>query len=340
MEAKYANLCDPPMRFTLNVETKIWPMREPFAISRGVMRETESVVVTLTDEAGNRGWGEGCGVDYAGETANTMLAQLEKIRPRVESGLSRGELSTLLAPGGARCALDCALWDLEAKGSDQSVFAIAGIASPARVNTAYTIGIRSNGARRVAAEAHASYAVLKIKVDDNDPVAAITAVRKGAPKPAFIVDPNQAWSVSMLKTVAPQLANLGVVLLEQPIKVGDEPGLDGYRCPVSIAADELINDARDLEKAKGRFDVINIKLDKAGGLTEGLRMAEIARSNGFELMVGCMIGSSLSMAPALVLAQSCRFVDLDGPLLLGADWPNGLTYTDGVIDLPDPKFWG
>jgi L-alanine-DL-glutamate epimerase-like enolase superfamily enzyme len=315
-------------------------MREPFAISRGVMTETESVVVTVTDEAGNRGWGEGCSVDYAGETASTMLTQVEQIRSRVEAGLSRHELSTLLPPGGARCALDCALWDLKAKRSDESVFALAGIVSPARVNTAYTIGIRSIDAYRAAAEAHANYAVLKIKVNDEDPVAAIRAARKGAPKPSFIVDPNQAWSVSMLKTEAPQLADLGVVLLEQPIKVGDEPGLDGYRCPVLICADELINDARDLDKAKGRFDVINIKLDKAGGLTEGLRMAEIARSSGFELMVGCMIGSSLSMAPALVLAQSCRFVDLDGPLLLGSDWPNGLTYTDGVIDLPDPQFWG
>ena len=280
------------MKITVNVETKMWPTREPFVISRGVMSQTESVVVTLTDKAGNRGRGKGCAVDYAGETARTMLAQVEQIRSRLEAGPSRQELSPLLPPGGARCALDGALWDLEAKRADKSAFAMAGIASPARVNTAYTIGIRSRDAYRDAAEAHSNYAVLKIKVNDKDPLTAITAAHKGAPKPAFIVDPNQAWSVSMLKTVAPQLADLGVVLLEQPIRVGDESGLDGYRCPVPIAADELINDAFDLEKAKGRFDVINIKLDKAGGLTESLRMAKIARSIGFELMVGSMLGSS------------------------------------------------
>ena len=182
--------------------------------------------------------------------------------------------------------------------------------------------------------------MLKIKVDDTQPVAAIEAVRRGAPHPLLIVDANQAWTVEALKSHAQRLAQLGVVLLEQPIRVGAEGGLDGYRCPILIAADELINDVTDLDKAKGRFDVINIKLDKTGGLTEALRLADAARAAGFDLMVGCMAGSSLSMAPAMVLAQQCRFVDLDGPLLQSEDFPGGLTYLDGEVSPPEREFWG
>jgi L-alanine-DL-glutamate epimerase-like enolase superfamily enzyme len=300
---------------------------------------SHSLVVTLTDEDGRRGRGEGYGVDYAGETPQKMAGQIEAIRPQIEAGLTRKTLMTLMPPGGARCALDCALWDLEAKQTETSVFAATGLGA-APVVSAYTIGIRSIPDYETAARARRDYALLKIKVGQDDPLAAIAAARRGAPDSAFIVDPNQAWSVETLETLAPQLGALGVVLLEQPIRVGDEAGLDGYRCPVKLCADELIQDSRDLDKARGRFDVINIKLDKTGGLTEALALAEMARLAGFELMVGCMGGPSLSMAPGLVLAQICAFVDLDGPLLIAKDWPAGRAYDNGVIQLPQSGFWG
>lgn len=328
------------MSLAITIERKVWPLREPFAISRGVQTQAESLIVTLIDEAGRCGRGEGCGVTYAGETLQSMSAQIERVRSSIESGVDRKSLSVLLPPGGARCAVDCALWDLEAKRSGRSAFTQAGIAEPMPVNTAYTIGIRSLADYEASAREYSGFALLKVKVNSADPLPAIAGVRRGAPDASLIVDANQAWSLKMLESLAPRLVELGVVLLEQPIKVGDETGLDGYDCPIRLCADELINDATDLNKAKGRFDVINIKLDKTGGLTEALNLAEAARSAGFELMVGCMAGSSLSMAPATVLAQQCAFVDLDGPLLLAEDWPDGLNYRNGVIDLPAPSFWG
>jgi L-alanine-DL-glutamate epimerase-like enolase superfamily enzyme len=326
------------MTLKLIIETRTWRLHEPFAISRGSKDETETLIATLIDSNGRRGRGDAVGVPYEGETTDTMAAQIEAVREAIEAGPTREGLLSLLPPGGARFAIDSALWDLVAKQQGRSVFDMAGVtAGP--VNTAYTIGIRSEAAYQAAAEKRAGYAVLKIKVAADDPLPLIAAARRGAPDPAFIVDPNQAWSVETVKALAPRLADLGVVLLEQPIPVGAEAGLDGYRCPIRLCADELIHDIGDLEKARGRFDVINIKLDKTGGLTEGLRLAQAARAAGFGLMIGCMGGSSLSMAPGMVLAQQCEFVDLDGPLL-GEDWPDGLVYRDGVIQPPEPAFWG
>jgi L-alanine-DL-glutamate epimerase-like enolase superfamily enzyme len=324
----------------LSIEARCWPLREPFAISRGVQTGIDCIIVTLIDQSGRRGRGEGCGVPYVGETPNTMIAQIEAVRPAIEATACRAALLKVLPAGGARCAVDAALWDLEAKATGQSAFSRAGVMAPQPLKTAYTIGIRPTAAYEAAAETRSAHEVLKIKVDANDPVGAVAAARRGARHAAFIVDPNQSWSVEALKAFAPKMAELGVVLLEQPIKVGDEKGLDGYRCPVRLCADELINDASDLGKASGRFDVVNIKLDKAGGLTAALRLADAARQRGFELMVGCMAGSSLSMAPAFVLGQQCRFVDLDGPLLQSEDWPNGMIYRDGVVAPPSPDFWG
>ncbi len=328
------------MTLSLTVETKRWPLREPFAISRGVRTEMDCLIVTVIDDAGRRGRGEACGVNYAGETPETMSAQIDDVRPLIEAGQTRESLLALLPAGGARCAVDAALWDLEAKSLGQSAFAIAGISAPRSVTTAYTIGIRSIEAYELAARARTAYRLLKVKVDQGDPLAAIAAVRRGAPDAALIVDPNQAWSIDTLQALAPRLSALGVVLLEQPIKVGDEAGLDGFRSPIPLCADELINDVGDLAKARGRFQAVNIKLDKTGGLTQALSLAKAARAAGFELMVGCMGGSSLSMAPAMVLAQQCAFVDLDGPLLQSEDWPDGLSYLNGQVETPSRAFWG
>jgi L-alanine-DL-glutamate epimerase-like enolase superfamily enzyme len=325
---------------TLDINTLRWPLREPFAISRGVQTEVAAIVVTLVGEDGHSGRGEACGVPYAGETPETMTAQIEAVQSLIEGGVDRQTLLDILPAGGARCAVDAALWDLEAKTSGRSPFLAAGIATAGPLTTAYTIGIRAAEEYETAARAHANHSLLKIKVDAQDPVAAVAAARRGAPNAAFIVDPNQAWSLDALKDFAPRMAELGVVLLEQPITVGCEEGLDGYDCPVLLCADELINGSADLAKAKGRFDVINIKLDKAGGLTAGLQLADAARAEGLDLMVGCMAGSSLSMAPAFVLGQQCAFVDLDGPLLQSTDWPHGIIYRDGVATPPSRMLWG
>jgi L-alanine-DL-glutamate epimerase-like enolase superfamily enzyme len=328
------------MTLSLDITTKTWPMHEPFAISRGTQREAMGLVVTLVDADGRQGHGESCSVDYLGETMATMRAQIERVRTDIEAGPRRERLLQLLPQGGARCALDSALWDIEAKRSGRSPFAVAGITKPVAVDTAFTIGIRAPADYVEAARARAEHALLKLKVDARDPVAAVRAARSGAPSSRFIVDPNQSWSIAQLKVFAPALADLGVVLLEQPIAVGMEAGLDDYRCPVHLCADELIANAADLALARGRFDVINIKLEKSGGLTAALDLADAAQSEGFGLMVGCMAGSSLAMAPGTVLAQRAEFVDLDGPLLQSSDWPDALVYEGGRVAPPCAALWG
>jgi L-alanine-DL-glutamate epimerase-like enolase superfamily enzyme len=326
------------MQFT--VESRSWPMREPFAISRSVEYAAETIVVVAEGEGDHRGRGEASGVDYHGETQASMIAQIESIRRDLESGASRDDLLGLLPPGGARSALDIALWDLEAKRTGRSVFDLVGLGVPRSLETAFTIGIRDIDAYESAARAHADHALLKVKVASDQPLAAIEAVHRGAPNARLIVDPNMAWSVELLKELAPRLAALGVALLEQPIKIGDEELLDGYTCPIPLCADELVQDVNDLPKARGRFSVINIKLDKAGGLTTALNLQNAALDMGFQTMIGCMAGSSLAMAPGIVIGQRCTFVDLDGPLLLSNDWPNGLRYQSGMVEPPSRNFWG
>lgn len=325
---------------TVDVAERAWPMREVFVIARGAQTDQPTIMVTLTDAQGRIGRGEGCGVMYAGETPETMRAQIAAVADRLAAGVSRSDLFDLLPAGGARCAVDCALWDLEAKQSGQPAWRSAGVDRPQTVTTAFTIGIRDEAGYQAAAERYAAYPVLKVKVDGQDPLTAVRAVRRGAPDARLIVDPNQSLTVDQLKAVAPMLADLGVVLLEQPVRVGDEAGLDGYDSPILLCADELINEPADLAKARGRFQVINIKLDKTGGLTAGLALADQAEAMGFGLMVGCMAGSSLSMAPGVLLAQRCQFVDLDGPLLQSEDWPDGLHYDNGRVSPPSPTFWG
>jgi L-alanine-DL-glutamate epimerase-like enolase superfamily enzyme len=228
------------------------------------------------------------------------------------------------------------LWDLEARQSGRSLF--EGVTFPQP--TAFTIGIRSVKAYEAAARERANYPLLKVKVGSSDPLASISAVRRGAPKAKLIVDPNQAWSVHALKALAPSLAHLGVALIEQPIPVGDEHALSGWRSPVPLCADELVASRAHLHRAAGLFDCINIKLDKTGGLTEALLLAQEARALGLRVMAGCMAGSSLCMAPSLLLAPHCIFLDLDGPLLQAADVSPGLEYQDGWISRPPIDLWG
>ena len=325
----------------LKIETEVrhWPLHELFVVSRETFHEMIGLRLTLTDTAGRRGRGEGMGVTYAGETVETMRDDVERVRIAIEAGATRVELLDLVPAGGARCAVDAALWDLEAKRDGVDPFAAFGVRA-APVASARTIGIRSKDAFEAAARRD-SAEWRKIKVGSADPVAMVEAVRRGSPRSRFIVDPNQAWPVEQLKAVAPAMASLGVELLEQPIPVGAEEGLEGWSSPVPLCADELINTIADPGRARGRFQAINIELDKTGGLTAVMALADAARAMGFGLMVGCMCGPSLAMVPAMVLAQRCRWVDLDGPLLQSEDDPDGFDYRDGIVTEPHkPVLWG
>jgi L-alanine-DL-glutamate epimerase-like enolase superfamily enzyme len=316
-----------------------WRLKEPFVIARGTMSTSEVIVVELTAE-GVVGRGEACGVSYHGETVRSMLEQVESAKTAVENGANRHELLHLLPAGGARNAIDAALWDLESRLTGVPAWRRADMPQGEPVTTACTIGIRPLAAYEQAAAALAQYPWIKIKVDRTDPVNAVKAVRRAAPKAKLIVDANQSWSLSDVISYGPQMAELGVNLLEQPMAAGLDTALAGVKCPVSICADESISTLDDLGGLVDRYDFINIKLDKTGGLTAALELAQAAKQAGLRLMTGCMVGGSVAMAPSMVLAQICEINDLDGPWLLAEDWPGGLGYTDGVISTPWPAFWG
>jgi L-alanine-DL-glutamate epimerase-like enolase superfamily enzyme len=318
-----------------------WELSEPFTISRGSITHVNGVLVTLKDASGrNFGRGEAYGVDYLGETPETMLAQIEAVRGKITSEITREELLHLLPAGGARCAIDLAMWDLEAKLSREPAWKRAGLQRLGPLTTSFTIGMRSASELEATVKRHANYPLLKIKVDSNSPMKTLRMVRRAAPKSRVIIDPNQSWSMDLLREFAPECKSLGVELIEQPLPVDQDSDLASYTSPVPLCADELIHSCVDLEKAVGKYQVINIKLDKAGGLTEGLRLAEAAKERGFRLMVGCMCGSSLAMAPAMIVGQLCDYVDLDGPLLQSLDWENAIKYHSGRMDPPNAALWG
>ncbi|HKS59121.1 MAG TPA: N-acetyl-D-Glu racemase DgcA [Steroidobacteraceae bacterium] len=327
------------MKYELSIQTRVWPLREPFVISRSSHTTCEVIVVQLA-AAGHVGRGEAVGVDYHGETIDSMRAQIESVRSTIERGIDRRELLTILPAGGARNAVDAALWDLEAKQTGTSVWALAGIAQPRTISTCETIGIRAIAEYEARARALSRYEWIKVKVSAERPLEAVEAVRRGAPQARLVVDANQAWSVQTLQKLAPALAELRVDLLEQPVPVDEDAPLANLDLPVAVCADEPANTVEDLPRLTDRYDFVNIKLDKSGGLTAALELAHAARAAGMQLMVGCMVGGSLAMAPGMVLAQLCEIADLDGPLLQAEDWPDGIVYRDGVMSLPSRKLWG
>jgi L-alanine-DL-glutamate epimerase-like enolase superfamily enzyme len=327
------------MKHDLSIQTRVWPLREPFVIARGSQSTCEVIVVHLAAD-GFVGRGEAVGVDYHGETIDSMRAQIEGVRQVIERGIDRRELLELLPAGGARNALDAALWDLEAKRTRTSVWELAGIARPRTVSTCETIGIRSIAEYEARARALARDEWIKMKVSAERPLDAVAAVRRAAPAARLVVDANQSWSVEMLQGLAPALAELHVDLVEQPVREHDDSLLANLELPVPICADEPANTAEDLPRLIDRYDFVNIKLDKSGGLSAALDFAQAARAAGLRLMVGCMVGGSLAMAPAMVLAQQCEIADLDGPLLQAEDWPDAIDYRDGVMSLPSRKLWG
>ena len=324
----------------LTVQKRAWPLREPFVISRATYTHSDVIIVTLQDGQFT-GRGEAAGVDYHGETPDSMMAQIEAVRGRIEAGLTRAELLQVLPIGGARNAIDAALWDLESKRAGRRAWELAGVGKTRDIASAVTIGIRSIDAYEKAARELAQFHWLKIKVSADRPLECVQAVRRGAPNSRLIVDANQALDVQTVYALGPRFAELRVDLLEQPVPVNGDDELVAGRSPIPVCADEAIDTIADLERLKSRYDFVKIKLDKTGGLTAALELAHAARAAGLRLMVGCMVTGSVGMAPGMVLAQMCEVVDLDGPLLQAEDWPNGIQYDKtGVMAWPSPALWG
>lgn len=324
------------------LETRIerWQLIEPFTTARDSITDIPVIVATLTGPGGQRGWGEAAGVDYDGETPQSMVAQLAAIRGALHDAITPAELSGLLPKGGARNALDCALWDLRAKLSGVPAWQTAGLVPPVAVTTAYTIGLAADDDVRRKARDARQYALLKIKVDAGRHVDLVRIVREEHPTARLIVDANQSWSRALLEQLAPQMRAQRVELIEQPLPRGADAELDGLELPIPLAADESCSDRASLQDLVGRYQYINIKLDKCGGLTEALAMGVEARRLGLRTMVGNMCGTSLAMAPAFLVAQSCEFVDLDGPLLQRLDREPPIHYDAGTMQVPERALWG
>jgi len=320
----------------VTVEAEVFRLAQAFTISRGSRTEAR-VLTARVAEGGARGWGE-C-VPYAryGETPESVAEQVRELDPE---GLTRATLLERLPAGAARNALDCALWDLEAKRTGKRVWELAGLAAPGPEITAYTLSLDTPEAMSAAAAANAHRPLLKIKLGTPDDMPRLEAVRAGASDARIIVDANEGWSREVYADLAPHLARLGVALVEQPVPAGEDEALRGLARPVPLCADESVHDRATLGRLEGLYDMINIKLDKTGGLTEALALRAEAEARGFGIMVGCMVGSSLAMAPAVLLGQGAAVVDLDGPLLLAEDRPAPLVYDAAGVHPPTPALWG
>lgn len=326
----------------LSVRHESWPIRGSFTISRGARTTAEVVVAEITR---NGVTGRGESVPYAryGETVDGVIAAIEEVAPDVARGLAIEELQDLMPPGAARKAVDCALWDLIARELGVAVWKLAGLPEPRPVVTAYTLSIAEPAAMEQAARNARRFPLLKVKLGTGDIAGdrdRLLAVRRGAPDARLIVDANEAWSPDDLCAIAPALADAGVAMVEQPLPAGQDEALAGIRCPVPLCADESCHDTASLDALVGRYQMVNIKLNKTGGLTEAIRLRQAARAAGLRVMVGCMVGTSLAMAPASLIAGDADFVDLDGPLLLARDREHGIRYDDGVMWPPEPALWG
>ncbi len=324
---------------SLTVRAEDWPLAKAFIIARGSKITAQVVTVELTLD-GKRGRGE-C-VPYAryGENIDSVINQIEGIRGHLKAGMDPMALQEQMPAGAARNAVDCALWDLEAKGCGQSVYAQLGLTVPRSVASVQTISLDDPDVMLAEAQAIQNFPVIKIKLDSTDVMARIEAVHKGAPKARLIIDANESWSFSLLNQMAARLAEQGVVMIEQPLKAGDDALLANYSGPVPLGADESCHTSADLARLAPFYDFVNIKLDKTGGLTEALKMQAEARALGLGVMVGSMVSTSLALAPAVILALDADFVDLDSPNLLARDRPHGLTLRDGKLSGIDLELWG
>ncbi len=320
---------------TITVERDVFPLAQVFRISRGARTEAQVLTVKVTRD-GVIGWGE-C-VPYAryDETLDSVTEEILGL----PSDVSRAALQKLLPAGAARNAVDCALWDWEAKRAGKRVWELAGLPAPGPEITAYTLSLDEPDAMRAQAEKNAFRPLLKIKLGTPDDMPRLEAVRAGAPKSKIIIDANEGWSAEVYKDLAPHLVRLGVALVEQPLPAAQDDALLGMVRPVPVCADESCHDRASLPGLKGKYDVVNIKLDKTGGLTEALMLRDEALAEGYKVMVGCMVGSSLAMAPAVLVAQGAMVTDLDGPLLLAEDRDNALQYDADGVHPPVAALWG
>ena len=319
----------------IQAEIEIFPLAHVFRISRGARTQAEVVTVTI-EKDGVTGRGE-C-VPYAryNETLESVIKQVESL----PADIDKETLQDTLPPGAARNAVDCALWDFECKKRDQRIWKIAGIQVPEQKITAYTLSLDEPKNMFKQAEKNSNRPLLKIKLGTPNDMPRLEAVRKGAPNSEIIVDANEGWNAELYSQLAPELVRLGVKLVEQPLPADQDGDLIGLPRPLPICADESCHDRKSLEKLIGKYDFVNIKLDKTGGLTEALLLKNKALEAGFKIMIGCMVGSSLAMAPATLIAQNATFVDLDGPLLLAHDRRHGLLYDESWVHPPVKDLWG
>lgn len=319
----------------ITVTRDTFPLAQAFTISRGSRTEAQVLTVTIT-RGGVTGRGE-C-VPYAryGETLDSVTAQIEGLSPSVEIDA----LQEALPSGAARNAVDCALWDLAAKTQGLPVWRLANLPQPGPVTSAYTLSLDTPEAMRANAARHAQFPLLKIKLGTPDDMERLEAVRAGAPAARIIVDANEGWSAEVYADLAPHLLRLGVEMVEQPLPVGEDDMLSEIARPLPVCADESCHDRASLGGLAGKYDMVNIKLDKTGGLTEALAMRDAARADGYAVMVGCMVGSSLAMAPAVLVAQGVEITDLDGPLLLASDRDTPLVFDGARVSPALPALWG
>lgn len=324
---------------TLNARHGILPLRAPFRISRGVKHVADVVTVELAQE-GCVGRGESVPYARYGESVPSVMDEIESLRNSLCAGMGRDELQSRLRAGAARNAIDSALWDLESQWSHVPVRMQLAQPPHSPLPTALTVVIDTPQEMEKAAARIANSPLIKIKVGPDDPVVRIEAVRRAAPSARLIVDPNESWTIDILRDVEPALKRAGVNLLEQPLPADADEALIDFSSRIAICADESCHTASDLPLLANRYQAVNIKLDKTGGLTEAWRLLHAAKSSGFIVMVGCMVCSSLGIAPALEVARHADFIDLDGPLWLEKDQPGGVTLQDGLLMPPAPGFWG
>jgi L-alanine-DL-glutamate epimerase-like enolase superfamily enzyme len=323
----------------LNFTRVDWAYASTFRIAGRERTTAETVCVQLTDGA-HTGRGEAMGVFYHGETVESLCSQLESVKELVARGISREQLRDHLPPGGARNAVDCALWDLEAKRTGLRVWELAGIEAVRPLVSCYTLSVDSPKAMQTAAVEARRFPILKLKLSGEGDVERVLAVRKARPDAELIVDANQSWTERQLHEFVPALSRLDVKLIEQPLRAGEDDALLGFKSAIPLCADESCQVVESLPSLSGKYEYINIKLDKTGGLSEAIRVAQAGQAAGFRLMVGCMGGSSLGMAPAFTIGQLCSVVDLDGPLLLANDVPNAIRYDASHMHHPEKDLWG
>jgi L-alanine-DL-glutamate epimerase-like enolase superfamily enzyme len=326
-------------RRSVHARAESWLLARPFAISRGVKTQADVVVVEI-HEGGFTGRGECVPYPRFNETVDGVKIEIEAFFPRLERGLDRAGLACAMPAGAARNALDNALWDLEAKVTGLRVWEIAGIAAPEPSMTAETIGLGSVQEMATAAKRLSKAPLIKVKLDAELITERMQAIHDNAPNARLIIDPNEGWTFDQLKAVAPALVKMGVEMIEQPLPAYDDEGLREYDSPITLCADESCHTKDDLQSLVGKYQMVNIKLDKTGGLTEALELAKSAEIRNLGVMIGCMVGTSLAMAPAMLLASVAEFVDLDGPLLLKKDREQGLIFENGLVHPPKAQLWG